>query len=434
MPAQTTMHPLDWNFTPETALAHWPSERTLAVLATGTADGRWGRWTILAAPSRTVTAMTAEDALLAIHSASTDGGTWIAALSYEFGSTFEPTAYPRHRAPADSWPMATLVRCDARVIYDHESHTWQMSHEASELAHEVSDRVARGQRDERRATITGLESDISRAEFESMVERAVDLIQAGDIFQTNLAQRFSAQWRGSPRAILRAALRAALPRYGAYLETSTHALVSMSPELFVEVDRNAGRVITRPIKGTRAFHEDPLELLASDKDAAELHMIVDLMRNDLGRIAVPGGVRVTASRAVESHETVHHCVAEVEAMLRANTSVVDILRATFPPGSVTGAPKVRAMQVIDELEPSARGPYCGAVGLISPSLMALNVAIRTIALQNTDANGGTLRYSAGCGIVAESQPRQEYEESLHKCAVLLRTAHALTVSADVQDS
>jgi para-aminobenzoate synthetase component 1 len=110
------------------------------------------------------------------------------------------------------------------------------------------------------------------------------------------------------------------------------------------------------------------------------------------------------------------------------------LRATFPPGSVTGAPKVRAMQVIDELEPSARGPYCGAVGLISPSLMALNVAIRTIALQNTDANGGTLRYSAGCGIVAESQPRQEYEESLHKCAVLLRTAHALTVSAGVQDS
>jgi para-aminobenzoate synthetase/4-amino-4-deoxychorismate lyase len=229
-------------------------------------------------------------------------------------------------------------------------------------------------------------------------------------------------------------MHAGRPRYGAYLETKSHALVSMSPELFIEVDRLAGRVITRPIKGTRAFHEDPRELLASGKDAAELHMIVDLMRNDLGRIAIPGGVRVTASRKVESHETVHHCVAEIEAILRPNLSVVEMLRATFPPGSITGAPKVRAMQVIDELEPVARGPYCGTVGLISPTAVTLNVAIRTIALHHTDADSGTLRYSAGCGIVAESQPRHEYEESLHKCAVLLRTAHALTASVGAQDS
>jgi anthranilate/para-aminobenzoate synthase component I len=309
-----------------------------------------------------------------------------------------------------------------------------MSADAAALAAAISERIERGERDERNAMISGLESDITRAEFESMVARAVELIHAGDMFQANIAQRFSAHWQGSPRAILRAAMHAGRPRYGAYLETKSHALVSMSPELFIEVDRLAGRVITRPIKGTRAFHEDPRELLASGKDAAELHMIVDLMRNDLGRIAIPGGVRVTASRKVESHETVHHCVAEIEAILRPNLSVVQMLRATFPPGSITGAPKVRAMQVIDELEPVARGPYCGTVGLISPTAVTLNVAIRTIALHHTDTDSGTLRYSAGCGIVAESQPRHEYEESLHKCAVLLRTAHALTASVGAQDS
>ncbi|MCX5639505.1 MAG: anthranilate synthase component I family protein [Planctomycetota bacterium] len=434
MPAQPTMQPLHWKFTPETVLAHWPPERALAALATGTADGRWGRWTVLAEPSRIVSAMSAEDALRAVEVASTDGATWIAALSYELGGAFEPRAYPRHRVPADGWPMATLASCEARLVYDHESQTWQMSAEAAGLAAATSERIERGERDERNAVISGLEPDITRAEFESMVARAVELIHAGDIFQANIAQRFSAHWNGSPRAILRAALHAARPRYGAYLETGTHALVSMSPELFVEVDRLAGRAITRPIKGTRAFHEDPRELLASGKDAAELHMIVDLMRNDLGRIALPGGVRVTASRKVESHETVHHCVAEIEAILRPNISVVEMLRATFPPGSITGAPKVRAMQVIDELEPVARGPYCGTVGLISPTAVTLNVAIRTIALHHTDADSGTLRYSAGCGIVAESQPRHEYEESLHKCAVLLRTAHALTASGVAQDS
>jgi anthranilate/para-aminobenzoate synthase component I len=389
---------------------------------------------VLAEPSRVVTAMTADDALRAIDAASTDGGTWITALSYELGGAFEPHAFPRHRAPADGWPMATLACCEARLVYDHETQTWEMSAEAAALVAAISERIERDERDECNAVISSLESDITRAEFESMVARAVELIHAGDIFQANIAQRFSAHWQGSPRAILQAAMHAGRPRYGAYLETRTHALVSMSPELFVEVDRLAGRAITRPIKGTRAFHEDPRELLASSKDAAELHMIVDLMRNDLGRIAIPGGVRVTASRKVESHETVHHCVAEIEAILRPNISVVEMLRATFPPGSITGAPKVRAMQVIDELEPVARGPYCGTVGLISPTAVTLNVAIRTIALHHTSADGGTLRYSAGCGIVAESQPRHEYEESLHKCAVLLRTAHALTATVGAPDS
>jgi anthranilate/para-aminobenzoate synthase component I len=149
--------------------------------------------------------------------------------------------------------------------------------------------------------------------------------------------------------------------------------------------------------------------MASPKDAAELHMIVDLMRNDLGRACMPGTVRVTSPRELERHETVHHAAAEIRGTLRPGTGLVDLLRATFPPGSVTGAPKVRAMQVIDELEPSARGPYCGAIGLASPGRIALNVAIRTIALAGAD-------------------PRQEHEESLHKSAVLVRTALAVNAT------
>ena len=142
-----------------------------------------------------------------------------------------------------------------------------------------------------------------------------------------------------------------------------------------------------------------------------------------------------AARAIESHETVHHCVAEVAARLRPGTSPLDLLRASFPPGSVTGAPKVRAMQVIDELEPCPRGSYCGAVGLIAPGRMSLNVAIRTISLVRGVAGAeGTLRYSAGCGIVADSVPREEYEESLHKAAVLVRTAHARSGAGAVRAS
>jgi anthranilate/para-aminobenzoate synthase component I len=276
------------------------------------------------------------------------------------------------------------------------------------------------------AEISHLEADAPRADFERAVKRTVEYIRAGDIFQANIAQRFSAQWRGCPRAIAAAAFEAAAPRYGAYMETPTHALASMSPELFLQTNAE-GRIVTRPVKGTSSGNEQAAALAASEKDAAELHMIVDLMRNDLGRVCEAGSVRVDDPRSIESHATVHHGVAEVSGQLRSDATFGDVLRAAFPPGSVTGAPKVRAMQVIDELEPCARGPYCGAVGAIGADGMTLNVGIRTICMhrESADAVGGTLRYSAGCGIVADSDPAKEYEESLHKTAVMLHTAHAL---------
>jgi len=428
------MQPNDRKFTPLQAIDAWPADRPLAALVTASPDGRWGRWSVLAAPSRTVTARTDAEAIAAIEEASEDGGTWIVSLAYELGAAFEPTALPRRRLPDDAWPLAILARCDARIVHDHETGEWRAEGDGDGLLDHVAARAAGGERDEARAAVTALEPDIGRADFERMVSETVELIRAGDIFQANVAQRFSARWSGSPRAVLRAALRAARPRYGAYLEAGPHALVGMSPELFVDVNRRAGTATSRPIKGTRAYHEDPAELLSSAKDAAELHMIVDLMRSDLGRVAAPAGVEVRVPREVESHETVHHCVAEVAARLRPGTRPIDVLRAAFPPGSVTGAPKVRAMQVIDALEPSPRGAYCGAVGVLSPGRMELNVAIRTISLARGAGAEGTLRYSAGCGIVADSDPRQEYEESLHKSAVLLRTVHALSAAAGARAS
>jgi anthranilate/para-aminobenzoate synthase component I len=427
------MNPLDWTISPEEALAHWPDDAPLAALVTCAPDPAWGRWSMLAAPSETVELHDAAEALAAIRRAGEDG-TWCVAISYELGGAFEPTALPRRRRPDDGWPLVVLARCDARLEHDHATGSWRASDAALPLAAEIARRVARGDRADGRATIAGLEPDVPRAEFERMVAEAVSLVHAGDVFQANIAQRFSARWQGARRAVMRAALGAARPRYGAWIESPGHALASMSPELFLEVDRATGRAVTRPVKGTRPAHEAPGALAESEKDAAELHMIVDLMRNDLGRVAVPGSVRVDLARAIESHETVLHGVAEVSATLRPGTGPAELLQAAFPPGSVTGAPKVRAMQVIDALEPSPRGPYCGAVGLIAPGRIALNVAIRTIALSGSSPAGGTLRYSAGCGIVADSVPRAEYEESLHKSAVLLRTAHALSATAATRAS
>jgi anthranilate/para-aminobenzoate synthase component I len=423
------MADLDWNFTPDEALAHWPESAPLAALVTGSPDQRWGRLTVLAAPDETVEARTAPEIDAALARLETDA--WTACLCYELGARFEPRAAVRGREPPDGWPALLLLRSRAQLRYDHAARRWSASPEAMPLARELAERVRAGAHDARGARIEGLEAEIGRAQYESMVAQTVARVRAGEVYQANLAQRFCARWSGSPRALLRAALAAARPRYGAYLETATHALVGMSPELFLDLDRATRAATTRPIKGTRAFHVDPARLAASEKDAAELHMIVDLMRNDLGRVCEPGSVQVRAARVVESHETVHHGVAEIAGTLRAGTTLAQLLRASFPPGSVTGAPKVQAMRLIDELEPVARGPYCGAVGFVDPQRLALNVSIRTIALVRDapGADAGTLRYSAGCGIVAESDPVDEYEESLHKSAVLLRTAHALVRAA-----
>ncbi|HEY4684928.1 MAG TPA: aminodeoxychorismate synthase component I [Dehalococcoidia bacterium] len=269
----------------------------------------------------------------------------------------------------------------------------------------------------------GLRSSFSRADYESALERALAYIRAGDIYQVNLTQRFQAPCAGDPFDVYRL-LRAQSPApFAAYLSGPGFAVLSSSPELFLRYEPGTRLIETRPIKGTRPRGADAAsdaalarELLASEKERAENLMIVDLERNDLGKVAEIGSVTVPGLFEVETYASVHHLTSTVQARLRQDRDVVDLLRATFPGGSITGAPKIRAMEIADELEPVARGVYTGAIGYVGfDGEIELNIAIRTMVIKD-----GVAYFGVGGGIVADSQPVPEYEETLHKGAALAR--------------
>ncbi len=266
--------------------------------------------------------------------------------------------------------------------------------------------------------------ELSREEYLARVSRVIEYISAGDIFQANFTQRFLADRPADYSAFeLYRRLRGLNPApFASYLNCGGALTVATaSPERFLSLDR-AGRVEARPIKGTRRRESDPAadvlaaaELAASVKDRAENLMITDLMRNDIGRVAAPGSVGVPALHAVESYATLHHLVSVVEAQLKPGLGPVDLLRETFPGGSITGAPKVRAMEIIDELEPAPRGPYCGAIGWIGfDGAMDLSITIRSVAL-----TGDSIVAQAGGAIVADSDPAAEHAEMMAKVAPAL---------------
>ncbi|RMH12013.1 MAG: anthranilate synthase component I family protein [Planctomycetota bacterium] len=268
----------------------------------------------------------------------------------------------------------------------------------------------------------------AREQFIAAVERILEFIRAGDVYQVNLTHRLTGTLRGSPRAFAAALLGTTAPRHGAYLEWTDprglgRAIVSASPELFLRFDPRDRSILTRPMKGTRPIAADERELASSPKDQAELNMIVDLMRNDLGRVCQPGSVEVVSALNLERHaESVLQATASVRGKMRPGLGIEQLIYATFPPGSVTGAPKIRAMQIIEELEPLVRGPYCGTIGHIDPhGLVTMNVVIRTALLtQTAQPDVWTLDFPVGAGIVADSDPEMEWEETLLKAEVLLR--------------
>ena len=268
------------------------------------------------------------------------------------------------------------------------------------------------------------EPDLSADQYRRAVRRTIDYIEAGDIYQANITQRFQAALpQGVDRLALYDALRRRNPAtFAAFIDFGATALLSSSPERFLKVE--GGAIETRPIKGTRPRGGNPAhdaalgrELLASEKDRAENLMIVDLLRNDLGRVAKLGSVRVPVLIGLESYATVHHLVSVVTADLDDGKTAVDLLRAAFPGGSVTGAPKIRAMEIIAELEPTERGPYCGAIGYLSAGgAMDTNIVIRTLLI-----DGARISFQVGGGIVADSDPQAEWEESLTKAKALIET-------------
>ncbi len=398
------------------------------------------------------------------------------ALGYELGRSIEPSAAMTDDRMDADWPWSIVLwRVPGALAYEHGAERWWSVGDANAA---LLDRVRISSGCTNAATYELAEPMPARlrAEYLAAVGRGVEYIHAGDCFQVNLSHRIRAGFSGSPRALFGAMLDAAAPWYGAYLEVPTasgpRAAMSVSPELFLDYRAATRSVTTRPIKGTRVGRTDPSELRSSIKDRAELAMIIDLMRNDLGRVCEIGSVRVDEERAIERHgwsgsgwsgspnrtpdliasgsnnkasnvrlgepdhpsqkqpnTGVHHGVATIRGTLRTDRSVADLLRATFPGGSITGAPKVRAMQIIEELEPSPRGLYTGAIGYLSDcGNISLNIAIRTAVVR-----AGQLTFGAGAGIVADSVAEQEWQETLDK-AGFLRSVATARASASVHSA
>ncbi|QDT89511.1 aminodeoxychorismate synthase component I [Gimesia algae] len=268
-------------------------------------------------------------------------------------------------------------------------------------------------------------SNFCKAEFQDRVSQIIEYIYAGDIFQANFSHRLLSRTTSHP-AELYLNLRSKNPApFAGYFGWDDWAVLSASPERFLNV--SGSEVETRPIKGTRRRKYVPEadlltrdELRESEKDQAENVMIVDLLRNDLSRVCLPGSIRVPQLCSVETYETVQHLVSEVRGQLKPDTTVWDLLAASFPGGSITGAPKVRSMEIIAELEPTVRGPYCGCLfyaGLNGE--FDSNILIRTFTVRK-----GWIQFPVGGGIIAQSQPRLEYEETLHKAAGMIAALHS----------
>lgn len=270
-------------------------------------------------------------------------------------------------------------------------------------------------------------SNLSNKEYIDMVRRCKEYISSGDIFQANLSQRFSAYIRDlEPLSIYRVLRKVNPSPFSAFIDTGEVQLVSSSPERLVML--KDGIVETRPIAGTRPRGRDQIEnriltkeLLTSEKERAEHIMLVDLERNDIGRVCRYGSIKVDEFMVLESYSHVTHIVSNVAGKIESGKDFFDLIKAVFPGGTITGVPKIRCMEIIDELEPKARGPYTGSLGYISYSgNMDLNIIIRTFIIKD-----GWAHVQVGAGIVADSDPEREYNETLYKAEALFKTLELL---------
>ena len=357
---------------------------------------------------------------------------WVMAMPYAAGFIAEPTARCASPGQTQRQHAATLLhRLDAPAVFEHNTNRWNhQPRQASETPHQ-----------RHACTVQAVTPMWSRDGYIDACARTVAYTHAGDIFQANLSHQIRLDFSGSVRHLASVLWRTLGPACFAYAEDwdggkFRRAVISLSPELFLQMSPGRDRLITRPIKGTRPGSASETDLRDASKDCAELTMITDLMRNDLGRIAQPGTVRVERARDLEHHHAgpadagarrggVLHAVSLISARVRDGVGLADVLRATVPAGSITGAPKVRAMQIIDELEPADRGWYCGTLGWIGDDgELSLNVAIRTLTVEldagsTPHAGSGKITLPVGAGIVADSDPRAEWDETLDKARPIL---------------
>ncbi|PWE18760.1 para-aminobenzoate synthase [Marinicauda salina] len=418
---------------PEDALASLRDEPGTLLLHGGGAGER-GRFSYLFAfPAFTISETDAAAGFAALQAAGRarrapgEGfrGGFAGLLSYELGAAFERTPLPETGGAAD--PVLHMGWYDAVAVFDHQRGEVRVEGEGD--AARKLDSVLAEARPPAGLDARGgrLEAIWPEARYLEAAARAVDYVRAGDVFQVNLSHPFEAELGGAdaPYAVFRALAEASPAAFAAYLRIDAgRVVVTNSPERFLQVFPD-GRVQTRPIKGTRPRGEDPLSdrrlaeaLAASEKDRAENLMIVDLMRNDLSRVCAPGTVRAPDLFSVEAFANVHHLVSTVEGRLAAGRDAFDLVAASFPPGSITGAPKLRAMEIIAELEGARRGAYCGAMGWLGADGAAdFNVMIRTASFRRHGA-GWRVEARSGGAITADSDPAAELAETRAKIAAL----------------
>ena len=379
------------------------------------------------APSRIFVAHRAGDVssvLAAADAARIAGGGELAGyIAYEAGLALEPKLAPLADARSGSTgPLVWLGLFDApQRIAAADVPAWltQRADEGSNIG----------------ANIGPLSPQLSQGGYAAAFESLQEAIRAGDIYQANLTYPLAGSYQGDEIALYASLRSSASAGYGGMVFDGTHWLLSFSPELFAALDGDAAKV--KPMKGTRPRGSNPesdaalaKELSESVKDRAENLMIVDLMRNDLSRVAVPGSVRVDAPFSIESYPTVHQMVSSVRAQLAPDKGAMDLVHAIFPCGSITGAPKIRAMELIQETERDARGPYCGAIGRIgSDGSAAFNVAIRTLRLTPIENGQGSAVLGVGSAIVADSDPMEERRECEVKAGFIRRSSHDHTAPA-----
>lgn len=348
---------------------------------------------------------------------------WAGYLAYDAVWAGRATGRRRPRLPRDpAAPVGWLGRYEAWVAFDRiAGKTWCVGDDAEACAR-LRSRIGQGATP--RATVGTPVSEPPEAHLHA-VRAALAQIGAGNVYQVNLARRWEAPFEGAPLGLALAMGTASPVPLGLFLDAGDHAVVARTMETFLEWDGPGTGLATRPIKGTIARRgEDALEasaLRSDDKERAEHAMIVDLMRNDLGRVARPGTVRVAEVMAVEPYARLSHLVSTVVCSPRPGATVRSVLEATFPPGSVTGTPKLSAVELIERLESSPRGAYCGVVGHVSRTGgMRWAVAIRT-----AQVNDGRVRYHAGGGIVEASNPERELAETELKARVFLDAVSTL---------
>lgn len=418
---------LDW-IDPVQAFRSFASD-PMSLLLYGGGQGPQARYTILAVhPSRVWIEADPARARIQMDEAlsEADGGYLAGLFGYELGAAFEPGL---SAVMPDGNLALALGLYPAIAVFDHVERTIMIRGEdkASRILEDrLSDKSSSPPPSH--DSLAPLDPVWSEQDYLDAARRARDYVRAGDVFQVNLSHRFEGRIAGHPASVFERLTQQSPAGYAAFLNIDEdRVVVTNSPEQFLYLD-DAGNVSSRPIKGTvprgANDHEDAQlkdRLGRSVKDHAENLMIVDLMRNDLSRVCQPGSVSVPERSAIETYANVHHLVSTVSGRMAADRTMMNLVAATFPPGSITGAPKIRAMEIIAELEGEARNAYCGAMGWINTGEggLHLNVMIRTLTFHKAGA-GWTVTARSGGAITADSDPASELAETHAKIAALKR--------------